>query len=238
MRIRVATINLMAPAGSFLPWGDRAQGLARVLAERQPDLIGTQESTAESLAAFKASFPNHHVLGRGRQADGSGIQCAILYHRDHFRVRNFQHFWISKNVDRPGSKLLGMGSPRVATWAVMETPSGSLTWMNVHFSHLCRRAQARIILDVLEPLPRPWLLTGDFNATPFPPWSSHRILSAQLHDLAASAGCTWNARLGRPLARLDWILGTEELQSLHCEVLREGESDHWPVLADLRLGAV
>lgn len=58
-------------------------------------------------------------------------------------------------------------------------------------------------------------------------------LSNTLHDLAASAGSTWNARLGLPLARLDWILGSEEFVCHSSEVIRAGQSDHWPVLADL-----
>lgn len=233
MRFRVASINLMAPAGPFLAWGERAKELAGLLSQRSPDLIGTQEATENSLDALKVQFPTYSVLGRGRWADGSGIQSALLINRDRFQVEEFKHFWFSHNPEKPGSKLPGMGSARVATSVVLSSEAGPLTWMNVHFSHLVRRAQAEIVLERLSRLPRPWLVTGDFNSTPFPPWSCHRVLSRELRDLSKSAGPTWNARVGLPLARLDWILGSEELSGLGCEVLREGKSDHWPVLADV-----
>lgn len=225
----------MAPAGPFLAWGTRADELATLLSQRSPDLIGTQEATGESLQALGERFPTHTVLGRGRWADGSGIQSAILINRDRFQVEEFEHFWFSRTPGKPGSKLPGMGSARVATSVVLSSESGRLTWLNVHFSHLVRRAQAEIVLEKLSKLPRPWLVTGDFNSTPFPPWSCHRVLARQLRDLAEGAGATWNAWLGLPLARLDWILGSEELRGAGYEVLRAGTSDHWPVLADVEL---
>lgn len=177
MRIRVATINLMAPAGPFLTWGDRAAGLARLLARHQPDLIGTQEATPEAVREFHSRFPGYGVLGRGRRADGSGIQCALFYRHSEFTVCKFEHFWLSREPERPGSKLPGMGSPRVATGVVLDTAAGPLSWLNVHFSHLSRRPQADIVLAKLAALPRPWLVTGDFNGTPLPPWSSYRKLT-------------------------------------------------------------
>lgn len=234
MRVRVATINMMAPAGPFLPWGKRAQQLAQLLSQKSLDLVATQEATEESLEEFRERFPGHSVHGRGRWADGSGIQCAMLYHKDRFKLNDAGHFWFSRNPAKPGSKLAGMGSPRVASWVILESEVRKFTWLNVHFSHLSRRPQARLVLERLARLPRPWLLTGDFNATPWPPWSSHRILTRQLRDLAPT-GPTWNAGLGLPLARLDWVMGSREWRPLSNEVWRVGTSDHWPVLADLAL---
>ena len=145
---------------------------------------------------------------------------------------------MSREPDHPGTKLPGMGSARVATWVTLDSGRGSLSWLNLHFSHLCRRQQARLVLKRLTSLPRPWLVTGDFNSTPWPWWSAHRILCSELRDLACDAGATWNARLGLPLARLDWILGSPELQTVGSEVLRVGKSDHWPVLVDVELNGV
>ena len=119
MHFRVASINLMAPAGPLLGWGTRAQELAELLAQRSPHLIGTQEATEESLDAFRKRFPKHTVLGRGRWADGSGIQSALLIDEDRFQVEECEHFWFSHDPEKPGSKLPGMGSARVATSVVL-----------------------------------------------------------------------------------------------------------------------
>ena len=235
MQLRIATINLMAPAGPFLPWGDRANGLARALAGHQPDLIGTQDATPESLEDLSRGLPGYGVLGRGRWADGGGIQCAIFYRDDKLNLKKSGHFWMSETPDTPGSKLTGMGSARVATWGVFHYEGRTLTLLNVHFRHLSRREQARILLRRLSKLPRPWLVTGDFNSTPWPIWSAHRVLSTHLTDLAADAGSTWNGGLNLPLARLDWIFGSREIRGSGSQVLRQGKSDHWPVLVDVNM---
>lgn len=237
VRFRVVTSNLMAPAGPFLSWKGRAEGLARFLERESPHLIGVQEATEQSLESFKAFFPHHTVLGRGRWANGEGIQCAVLISKDKFSVNDYGHFWMSRQPNRPGSKLPGMGSARVATWVTLTSDGERLTWLNLHFSHLCRRHQARIVLNQLSSLPRPWLVTGDFNGTSWPRWSSHRILGTKLQDLGADAGATWNARIGLPLARLDWVLGSAELRALNSKVLRVGESDHWPLMVDVEMGS-
>lgn len=166
---RIATINLMAPAGPFLPWGSRAKGLAAILADHHPDLIGTQEATPEAIVDFQARLPDFEVLGRGRRSDGSGIQCALFFRRSLFRMKDRGFFWLSPTPHKPGTKLPGMGSARVATWAVLESSGRTLSWLNVHFSHLARRPQAKLILKKLSNMPRPWIVTGDFNGTPSPP---------------------------------------------------------------------
>ncbi|MCA9777218.1 MAG: endonuclease/exonuclease/phosphatase family protein [Candidatus Eremiobacteraeota bacterium] len=237
MIFRVATTNLMAPAGPFLPWKDRVEGLARALVEQAPDLLCTQEAMPEALNILGRHFHGYGVLGRGRWADGEGIQNAVLYRRDHFELQDSGYFWHSKTPDKPGSKLPLMGSARVATWAVFRSGGGPLTILNLHFSHLCRRQQARLVLARLSKLPRPWLVTGDFNSTPWPWWSAHRILGTQLHDLASEAGATWNAGIGWPIARLDCILGSSEIQTKGSRVLRTRGSDHWPVVAELEISS-
>lgn len=235
MNLRVATVNLMAPAGPFFALGKRVDEISDALARQCPDVVCTQEAIPESIRSLRRGFPEYEVLGRGRWANGDGIQNAILYRRDRFKLQDSGHFWHSKTPEKPGSKLPLMGSARVATWAILSTKTATLTILNLHFSHLCRRQQARLVLQRLSTLPRPWLVTGDFNSTPWPWWSAHRILATQLHDLAGSSGPTWNGGLGLPIARLDWILGSSELRSTGAKVLRTRGSDHWPVVVDLEL---
>ncbi len=103
-----------------------------------------------------------------------------------------------------------MGSCRVATWAVFE----ELSWLNVHFSHFRRRRQARLLLERLPRLPRPWPVTGDFNGTSWPRWSSARILETELVDSG-----------GGPL-RIDRILASRELACERSFVVPTRVSDH------------
>ncbi|MEW6279936.1 MAG: endonuclease/exonuclease/phosphatase family protein, partial [Candidatus Eremiobacterota bacterium] len=228
--IRVASFNLMAPAGPLFPWADRPGRAADALGRIRADLVGTQEATPEALEVLERRLPDYAWLGRGRRPDGRGIQCALLYRRDRFRVLSSGHFWMSPTPEVPGSRFLGMGSCRVATWAVLEVDSRPLTWLNVHFSHLRRRRQARLVLERLAGLPRPWLLTGDFNGTPWPAWSSHRVLVGNGPFRDRPGGPTYPAPL--PVVRLDWILATSELRCLGSRVEPSRASDHLPVVAD------
>ena len=163
MIFRVATANLMAPTGPFLPWKDRVDVLARALVEQVPDLLCTQEAMPEALNTLGRHFPGYEVLGRGRRAGGEGIQNAVLYRRDRFELQDAGYFWHSKTPDKPGSKLPLMGSARVATWAVFQADGGRLTLLNLHFSHLCRRQQARLVSQSILVRQSPQRLHGVFG---------------------------------------------------------------------------
>jgi endonuclease/exonuclease/phosphatase (EEP) superfamily protein YafD len=100
-----------------------------------------------------------------------------------------------------------------------------------------RDAQLRAIANFVAASPRPCIVAGDFNATP---WSvAFRDFTARsgLRDTALGLGvqATWNARLWAPRIPIDHILVPPGTRILHRGVGPDVGSDHFPVEAQLRL---
>jgi len=74
MNLRVATVNLMAPAGPFFAVGERVDALADALVRQSPDVLCTQEAIFESIGSLLRAFPEYEVLGRGRWANGTAFR--------------------------------------------------------------------------------------------------------------------------------------------------------------------
>ncbi|MFM7109329.1 MAG: endonuclease/exonuclease/phosphatase family protein [Planctomycetaceae bacterium] len=85
--------------------------------------------------------------------------------------------------------------------------------------------------------PRPCIVAGDFNATP---WSlPYRVFAARsgLRDTATGRGVqpTWNARLPAPRIPIDHVFASPEMAVLRRTVGPDVGSDHLPVEATLAL---
>lgn len=96
-----------------------------------------------------------------------------------------------------------------------------------------RNAQARVVRKEIEDSPYPVIVVGDFNATPFS--YAYRHLSNGLHDAwrenHLGFGPTCEHR-GISL-RIDYILTSDPLIPIQCDVKKTTGSDHKPVVAVL-----
>lgn len=115
---------------------------------------------------------------------------------------------------------------------------GGLQVLGVHtirFPHSALQArQVKVLAGLIEKLPGPKLVMGDFNATPF-----SRILSS-LQDGANLTRLTflpsWPARLGLPQIAIDHIFLSPGLKPLEAAVIGEpAGSDHYPVSARIAI---
>lgn len=83
---------------------------------------------------------------------------------------------------------------------------------------------------------RPKVLMGDLNDGPDS--RSTRLLRRALHDVAAATGGTggtYPLPLFLPTLRIDYVLACDAFTFVASRVLRVDVSDHYPVVADLRL---
>ena len=99
-----------------------------------------------------------------------------------------------------------------------------------------RRAQ-RSITGIARRLPRPRLVVGDFNASPYNRWF-HQLLDLGLRDAHESVGrplaTTWpNGRHLVPPLALDHLFADPPLVALHVREGRGEGSDHRPIVVDL-----
>lgn len=87
--------------------------------------------------------------------------------------------------------------------------------------------------------PRPCLVVGDLNATPWSAAFRGLVEAGGLHDSALGRGIqpTWNARLWAPRIPIDHILVSPDVTVLDRRVGPAVGSDHFPVEARLRLPA-
>jgi endonuclease/exonuclease/phosphatase family metal-dependent hydrolase len=113
-------------------------------------------------------------------------------------------------------------------------PFGATTvWLgSTHFPathRAARKVAARSLLELARQLSTPWIICGDFNASPNALFTGRTDL---LRVYPESAEPTFPA--SRPRASIDYFL-TSPGVSMKAEALRVTGSDHLPVLGTARL---
>ena len=237
-------------------WERRRPVIRAVLQRARPSLLGVQEAMPEQLDWIVEST-GAEWIGRGRDRDGSGEHCAILYDPARLRVTRWDQHALSRRPTVPGSRGWGAALPRIFVVADMvDTATGAaFRVINTHLDHvspLARRRSAELLRQVARARWGTWrdrlptVLLGDANAaagsTPF------RILQVELADAwsvaARRSTPEWRTRSAyrapRPGRRIDWILASPEIAVDDVAIAafrldgRAG-SDHDPVQAVLRL---
>ena len=96
-----------------------------------------------------------------------------------------------------------------------------------------REAEARALRRALDAEPHPFVVLGDFNATP-DQWSYSHVATGLVDALGPGL---WRATYpdARPLVRIDAILASVEWTVRWADVLPAGVSDHRAVIAELVL---
>ena len=129
--------------------------------------------------------------------------------------------------------------PRSALACAIDTPNQPVTFVSTHLAYLGLRArlpQAGRLAELAVQTEGPLILAGDLNA----PIESEDLapLRAVLDDGFAAVGVQVGdaARESCGTERIDHVL-TRGVEVLDCRVAREAgdASDHWPVIARLRL---
>jgi len=147
------------------------------------------------------------------------------------------------------------GTSRVALQATARVAGREVEVVVVHFStalprplrevawrhpraHMQVAAAVRVeqtdnLLRVVQAVPPPLVVGGDFNS---PPGSqADRRLGRLLQNAfaAGGAGFGWTFPASHPLLRIDHLFVSRDLRVLNCRVLPLLASDHRPVVADL-----
>jgi endonuclease/exonuclease/phosphatase family metal-dependent hydrolase len=118
--------------------------------------------------------------------------------------------------------------------------------VSVYVTHLSRRPfngdarvrQSALIAGLLDRDSRPKLLMGDLNDGPDS--RTVRLLQRGLTDVVAASGQGSDGTYPLPLPfspalRIDYVLACDAFVPLRSAVLHVGASDHYPVIADVRL---
>ncbi|HVM54984.1 MAG TPA: endonuclease/exonuclease/phosphatase family protein [Acidimicrobiales bacterium] len=248
MALRVASFNIRS-ARSFdgrNSWPLRRLATVGAIRGLDADVVGLQEVHRGPSAYLLRRLRSYAGVGDGRSGGKRGERCLVLHRTERLEMLAWSTRWFSDAPDRAGTRLPGASFPRVVTLVELaDRRSGRRFGVaDVHLDehrNENRLASVHMLTSWLDP-GLPWLVVGDFNAGP-----TSRVL-AVLTDagfrpaLDHGAGGTAHGFTGRADGpRLDHILVSSHWDVLAGAAVRTEAgrlpSDHWPVVADVRLDA-
>lgn len=231
--LRVMTFNIQSGVRGL-------DGVAEVIRSAHPDIVALQEVDRGSrrargldqaaVLAERAGLP-YHAYFRTTDLYGGAYGIALL-----------SRFPLEALAQYPLPVPQG-AEPRTVAHALMQVAGREVS---VYITHLIRRPfngdarvrQSALIARMLEQDPRPKLLMGDLNDDPDS--RPVRLLRRGLTDVAAASGQGSEGTYPLPLPfspalRIDYVLACDAFVPLRSAVLHVGASDHYPVIADVRL---
>lgn len=238
-------------------WPERRPAAKAMLEKLAPDLIGTQEGLYAQLKDLGADLPGFEQIGLGREGGSRGEFMAIFYRAERFEPVEYDHFWLSDTPEVIGSATWGNNVKRMVTWVRFRDRQSSqeFYFVNTHFDHESQNAReksAELLLERIKKLKSdlPLIVVGDFNAVA----GANKAYDTLVGDGYLSDTWTAAKEPGKAIGtfhnyrgpregggRIDWILTRGPITTLSSEVVTfelDGQypSDHFPVIAKLRLG--
>ncbi|WP_164020307.1 endonuclease/exonuclease/phosphatase family protein [Pyxidicoccus trucidator] len=229
--LRVMTFNIQSGARGL-------EGVANVIRASVPDVVALQEVDVGSTRAG----------GVDQVAELSRLTG--LPYRAHFRTTDLyggayglallSRFPLESLAQYPLPVPRG-AEPRTLAHAVLQVDGREVS---VYLTHLIRRPfngdarvrQSALVARLLAADARPKLLLGDLNDDPDS--RPIRLLRRGMRDVVAATGGatgTYPLPFVLPTLRIDYVLACESFTPVASRVLRVNVSDHYPVVADLRL---
>ena len=213
-------------------WPFRRGATAAALRALDADVVGLQEVYRFQLRYLLRKVPGYKAAGSGRNRGGDGEHTPVLV-----RGRVLAHATRWFDVD-------GARFPRIATTARVEVGGNELTFTSTHLderSAARRRESAAQLLRWLADVEGPHVIAGDFNDTlddtMFTTFADAGFRSALPDDAPGTTHHFTGRTDGR---RIDHILVSPSIEVLDAAVVTDRPderlpSDHWPVVARLRL---
>jgi endonuclease/exonuclease/phosphatase family metal-dependent hydrolase len=258
LTLDVMTFNIRTSAGrdGDNGWRYRRELVADAIGRFNPDVVGLQEALIEQIVYLEDALPQYRWIGVDRGLNGGvGLSEAtpIFYRHDELVPIEFGTFWLG---DAPDGRSIRRGGSRIVTWARLHhLATRRQVWVyNTHFTLREGERQLESAARINEhvaglPPGSAVVVMGDFNAAAEYSATWRTATSQGLHDAWTIAAerhgpAVTSNGFGPPPegweARIDWILvgGPVEVPSI-ATVLHsvDGQypSDHYPVLATLRL---
>lgn len=232
----------------------RNQKVASLLNELNADVIGIQEALHHQLTYLNNQLIQYKWIGVGRD-DGKieGEHAPIFYNHKKLKLKKWGYFWLSETPNKPSKGWDANCCNRIATWAIFKVKNLQFFFINTHFDHQGTRAQyesAQLILEKSQRFSKdlPIILTGDLNVSPSS--SAIQTLKSKLKDSHSTAlqligpNGTYNAfkhsMVPTDEKRIDYIFHsyswkTIEFKTLDIKYQNRYPSDHFPILATLKL---
>lgn len=209
---------------------DHLPKLAEVIAAVKPDVVGLQEvhwrtrvgPTHQGEALASLTGMNLH-FGRSTVMDGGEYGNAVLTRGE-----------ITSAYVHP---LPGSGEPRSLLQTDIRLDGHEVTFFVTHLAawgRLLRVARMRQVAELGDIIARgalPHVLVGDFNVPP----GADEIRTLLSHGHLRVIGDPRESTFPMTRQRLDYIFADPRWEALGTDVIRRGPSDHWAIVAELKL---
>ena len=241
-------------------WPDRLPVMSEMIQRRRPDVIGTQEGLYPQLIDLQTSLPDYAWIGTGRDGDSKGEFMAVFYRKDRLQPLAYENYWLSDTPAIAGSRTWGNNYPRMVTSVRFRdrVNGGEFLFVNTHFDHEVQNSRDRsaaMIIDQLAATTKPGtqvILVGDFNAgidnSVYAKLTgdggfTDSWVTAKMSDTLGTFHGFKGIGAAKGTARIDWILSRPAVEVLSTEIVTDSRgtqfpSDHFPVVAELRLPAI
>lgn len=226
--VKIMSYNIQGHAAARRP--DHLPKLAEVIAAVKPDVVGLQEVHCRTRAGpvhqaeVLASLTGMNVaFGRSCAMDGGDYGNAVLTRGT-----------VKSSHVHP---LPGSGEPRSVLQTDIAVNGHELTFFVTHLAawgRLLRNARMRQVAELGDITARgslPHVLVGDFNVPP----GADEIRTLLSHGHLHVIGDAREATFPMTRQRLDYIFADPRWETLGTDVVRRGPSDHWGIVAELKL---
>lgn len=254
--IRIATFNLRYdnPKDSGNLWSSRVPVVCALIQFHDFDIFGTQEGLRHQLDTMSAHLPEYVRYGRGRDSgEGKGEHSAIFYKKVKYKLLDKGDFWLSETPEKVGPGW-DAHLNRICSWVQLRDVKSKKQFyvFNVHYDHQgvkARQESSKLILQKIRAIAgnKPVLLTGDFNGDHNSEWyqliANSGVLKDSYKSVAnpyANNGSFNSFKTPASSAIIDHIFSTKQFTVKKYGILTDSyygkfPSDHFPVMADVRL---
>lgn len=225
---------------------ERAPRVASVIRDRDPDVIGMQESTDQWLPYLYDLFGEDYeiyTMYRG----GDREACPILFKKSEFRCLARGAFWLS---DTPSavSECWGQGYRICEYVKLLQLKSGrEFVFINTHFGFTdkIQTASSRVVTDYARKISDlPTFVLGDFNM--HTDWAGYAVMTEYFADVNAETAKDESETFhgyydgSEPVEHIDYCFVDGKITPINAETVKttfDGKypSDHYPVVFDIKL---
>jgi endonuclease/exonuclease/phosphatase family metal-dependent hydrolase len=237
-------------------WELRRGQLIDLLKRHDPDVLGVQEALHFQIDEILQGLPAYRMVGVGRSDGGQGGEySAILYRASRLSPRRSATFWFSDTPEIIKSNTWGNAIERICTWALFDDQQGRAFYVyNLHLDHISQPSREKSVTLLLDRIAArspaaPVIVTGDFNTGEANPATQAMLTVFRdtfrvVHPKATEVGTANQFTFGRIGGdKIDYVFVDAATEVLSADIIRtavEGRypSDHFPVIARVRLSAV
>ena len=255
---RVMSFNLRCKNDGEQSITNRSKVAIEVIRQYAPDSFGVQECTPrwKRILAYNLG-DDYACVGASRDFYGPFTEYSSIYYlKDKYNLIDSGTFWLSETPEKRWTKSFDSTCYRIASWALLENKETGerYTHINTHLDHVLettREAQMKVLIECVNKVANgsPIIMTGDFNdyedslvyAVACKDFNDWKVVAKQSDD-----GRTFTSygnkseESHKGIGAIDYIFADKSLVVDTYKIIRDTvqgiyPSDHYPIVADIRL---